>query len=116
MRGKWVDNTSYFGPDRRKARGGLRLSNRRRQDEAGDLPALGALLRRLRVALLGLRTDADREHALRLAAAAIKRAEGLGKLPCADSIKEVARIITGNDAAQFARADTLLIEAMDRAS
>jgi hypothetical protein len=42
----WVDHPSYFGPDRRQ-REGRRLVSRRRQNLAGDPPALRTALRRL---------------------------------------------------------------------
>ena len=115
MRGKWVDNTVYFGPDRRSGRGGMRWSERRRDDLAGDAPPLGALLRRLRVALLGLHTRNDSAHALQLAAAAIAQAERTGKPACAEAVKAAMRIISGGDRAEFAEADTLLNQALNLA-
>ena len=44
----WVDETHYFGPDRRGSRK-LRLLDRRREDLAGQPPSLKCALRRLRV-------------------------------------------------------------------
>lgn len=94
----------------------MRLSERRRDDVAGDLPALGALLRRLRVALLGLRTDEDRERAVRLAHAAATQADKQGKTACADTVRAAGRIIAGKDLRQVPEADSLIIQAMDQAS
>jgi len=42
----WVDDETYFGPDRREMRG-FRLLNRRRQDSARATPSLASLLRKL---------------------------------------------------------------------
>ena len=47
----WVDNDSYFGPDRRQ-RGSLRFHERRRIDAAGAPPPLSTALRQLRLRVL----------------------------------------------------------------
>lgn len=51
---RWVDNDSYFGPDRRE-RVSLRLYERRRHDDAGAPPPLGTALRQLRLRVLDAR-------------------------------------------------------------
>ena len=48
----WVDNDTYFGPDRRQNAGGLRWTDRRREDRAGTPPPLSTALRQLRLRVL----------------------------------------------------------------
>lgn len=48
----WVDHESYYGPDRRRKHGGLRLRERRRYDIAGQPPSLSIALRQLRMRVL----------------------------------------------------------------
>ncbi len=48
----WVDYKGYFGPDRRKARAGVRLRDRRHEDYAGRPPCLRTALRQLRMRVL----------------------------------------------------------------
>jgi hypothetical protein len=62
---RWVDNDSYFGPDRRQHGGGLRLTERRRNDCAATPPPLSTALRQLRLRVLdaqgpGVSAFADR--------------------------------------------------------
>jgi hypothetical protein len=48
----WVDNDTYFGPDRRQHGRGLRWTDRRRGDCAGTPPPLSTALRQLRLRVL----------------------------------------------------------------
>ncbi len=48
----WVDNETYFGPDRRQQCGGLRFTDRRRKACAGAPPPLSTALRQLRLRVL----------------------------------------------------------------
>lgn len=48
----WVDHASYFGPDRRRKPGGMRIRERRRYDYAGNPPPLPTALRQLRMRVL----------------------------------------------------------------
>ncbi len=48
----WVDHSSYFGPDRRRNPGGMRIRERRRYDYAGNAPPLNTALRQLRMRIL----------------------------------------------------------------
>lgn len=50
----WVDNESYFGPDRR-ANDTLRIVERRRANNAGTPPPLSTALRQLRLRVLDAR-------------------------------------------------------------
>lgn len=53
----WVDYKGYFGPDRRRGRGGGRLLNRRKeQDVSSRLPSLRTALRQLRMRVLETQT------------------------------------------------------------
>jgi hypothetical protein len=57
----WVDHDTYFGPDRRRQKGGLRLRERRRYDQAAQPPSLSIAMRQLRMRVLdaqGERTGA----------------------------------------------------------
>lgn len=120
MRSKWVDNTDYIGPDRRRASPGLRWRERRRFDETTpEPPPLGAMLRRLRVQILGMQSAADRLHVMQLAAAAAKQAEVQRSFPCADIIREVSReVMRANlqDATIRASLDSRLIDALNIAA
>jgi hypothetical protein len=51
----WVDHPSYFGPNRRRKPGGLRVRERRRYDCAGNAPPLSTALRQLRMRILDAR-------------------------------------------------------------
>lgn len=51
----WVDHDHYFGPDRRRKLGGLRVRERRRYDYAGNVPPLNTALRQLRMRILDAR-------------------------------------------------------------
>ncbi|MEZ5958073.1 MAG: hypothetical protein R3C27_12790 [Hyphomonadaceae bacterium] len=59
----WVDHDSYFGPDRRRKPGGMRIRERRRYDYAGHPPPLNTALRQLRMRIL----DAQGQGAGKLA-------------------------------------------------
>lgn len=48
----WVDHSSYFGPDRRRKPGGLRIRERRHYNYAGNAPPLNTALRQLRMRIL----------------------------------------------------------------
>src|ERR1700754_488692 len=57
----WVDHDTYFGPDRRRQKSGLRLRERRRYDQAAQPPSLSIAMRQLRMRVLdaqGARTVA----------------------------------------------------------
>lgn len=51
----WVDQESYFGPNRRRKPGGLRMRERRRYDCTGMPPSLPIALRQLRMRVLDAR-------------------------------------------------------------
>ena len=57
----WVDQDSYFGPDRRRKSGGLRMRERRRYDYACPPPSVPIALRQLRMRVIDARgADAAR--------------------------------------------------------
>lgn len=71
----WVNHDNYFGPDRRRKLGGLRVRERRRYDYAGSAPPLNTALRQLRMRILDARgpaaaTLSDRARAVADLAAA----------------------------------------------
>jgi len=113
MATKWVDNTEYFGPDRRKRPGPKRWRERRGADEAGEPPPIGALLRRLRVRLLNPTGD-DRKHALEMLRAAIYEANRLGWRQCVVSLQAADQILRSNGAASAL--ESKIAEAMDHAN
>ncbi|WP_135211515.1 hypothetical protein [Vitreimonas flagellata] len=51
----WVDQPSYFGPDRRRRAASLRIRERRRENLAGHPPALNVALRQLRMQIIEAR-------------------------------------------------------------
>lgn len=51
----WVDQETYFGPDRRQADAGLRFVERRRVNHAASPPPLATALRQLRLRVLDAR-------------------------------------------------------------
>jgi hypothetical protein len=93
MANKWVDKREYFGPDRRRRGPSKRWGDRRRDDEAGELPPLGALLRRLRVQMLGLSTAADQHRALQLLSAAIGEANRRGFRHCGAALQAAESLL-----------------------
>jgi hypothetical protein len=111
---RWVDNGDYFGPDRRR-KPAKRWNDRRRLDEAGEPPPLGALLRRLRVRVAGPSAE-DRRHALEMLKAAISEATRRGWRECAATLVNVDQLLrtrSGRDT--IADADSLIVQAMDYA-
>lgn len=116
MRSRWVDKPDYFGPDRRRRPGPKRWSERRRHDEAQDLPALGALLRRLRVQISSFATPEQRRHALQMMSAAIAEAQRQGLQSSAAALQDADRALRLGDAGAAAVADEKLVEAMNAAA
>jgi hypothetical protein len=114
MSDKWVDTTSYFGPDRRR-RGGRRLLDRRSLDEAGELPPLGHMLRRLRVLMTNARSPDEQARLMQLLMAALREAERLHYHQCADSLKQADRILRLGGTTAPAEADARVVEALDHA-
>lgn len=115
MADKWVDNPDYIGPDRRRRSGSKRWKDRRHYDEtAAQRPALGALLRRLRVVLTGLALPDDRRKALQLIGGAITEAERQHFYKCADHLKIAERMLRAGE--DFPDVDTRVVDAIDRAS
>lgn len=69
----WVDHASYFGPDRRRKPGGMRIRERRRYDYAGPQPPLPTALRQLRMRIIeaqgqGAATLSDRARGVAMLA------------------------------------------------
>ena len=116
MADKWVDSSGYFGPDRRRRAGRKPWKDRRHLDEAGKPPALGALLRRLRVQMTGIAASRDRGLALQLLRAAINEAERLQYGQCADALKAADRILKMGTPAEIPQADSYIAVAADHAA
>lgn len=116
MRDKWVDNPDYFGPDRRRRSGQKRWSERRKRDEGKELPALGQLLRRVRVQLTGLATPEERKHALQLLSAAIGEAQRQRLHQCVRALQDADHALRVGGAGARAAADASLVEAMNLAA
>lgn len=113
MAPKWVDNSAYIGPDRRR-RPAKRLLDRRRHDEAGQPPPVGALLRRLRVRISGSSAE-DHRHALEMVKAAISEANKLGWRRCVEALIAADEVLrTGGPNAPHI-ADTWIVQALDHA-
>ena len=116
MADKWVENNGYIGPDRRKRPGPKRWADRRRYDETGAPPPLAALLRRLRVQLIGMYSPDDRRRVQQLLLAAIHQAHVQRMFDCADALKRAEQILRTGPAGDVSRADTALLEAMTLAT
>lgn len=119
MRGKWIDNSEYVGPDRRRASERRLFKERRKFDESGEPPSLPAMIRRLRVHLMGLKTPQEKQLMLQLARVAITHAEMLHKMGAADLIKEGAKMVQSAhtiDSALVQKVDGKLIEALNQAN
>lgn len=108
MKGKWVDNEVYFGPDRRKGGPGKRWGDRRSYDDAGEAPPLGIVMRRLRVQLNGVASSDDRRRVYELARFAASEAERQHLPACADQLRIVLEAIRIGD---FTAADAAVMEA-----
>ncbi|MBI3439226.1 MAG: hypothetical protein HY054_11370 [Proteobacteria bacterium] len=116
MADKWVEQNGYIGPDRRKRPGPKRLMDRRRRDETSASPGVGALLRRLRVQLLGIYSQEDRLRVLQLLAAATYEAHRQRLYECASTLQRAERILRSGPAGDIAAADAALQEALGLAS
>jgi hypothetical protein len=81
----WVDHASYFGPDRRRKPGGMRIRERRRYDYAGPPPPLPTALRQLRMHIL----EANGPGAALLS----ERARGVAMLAGLHGEQDVARAL-----------------------
>lgn len=111
---KWVDSSGYFGPDRRR-RPSKRWGDRRTLDEAGTPPALGSMLRRLRVQMMDLGGASDRQLLYQILHAAIRDAERLRYFKCADALKQADRALRGGGPNVAATAEAFFTEAMNHA-
>ena len=88
---RWVDLKGYIGPDRRKARAGMRLVNRRRDDLSGPAPSVSTALRQLRVKVFDANTpDGMKDFIERCKAVAIL-ANDSNERPAANVIMDMAR-------------------------
>ncbi|HYD87341.1 MAG TPA: hypothetical protein VEA80_07695 [Vitreimonas sp.] len=111
---KWVDNSDYFGPDRRKRSGSKLWNERRRRDEAGDLPPLGAMLRRLRVQMVSL-TPEGVPHTLQLIAGAIAEANRQNFRQCAAALYSADSALRQSGSSAASIADAHVLDAMEHA-
>lgn len=111
---KWVDNTEYVGPDRRQRGRSKLIGERRKHDDTGEVPPLGALLRRLRVQMVSFRPESA-ENVLGLIAGAIGEANRLGYRQCAGELISADRILRTSGASGAGQADAHIINAMDYA-
>lgn len=115
MATRWVDNSTYFGPDRRR-KTGKRWNDRRKYDDAGEPPPLAALLRRLRVRV-SAQTAEDRRHAFEMLRAAINEANRLGWRQCAATLMNIDEMLrTGSGRQVATAADALINEALEHAA
>lgn len=113
MRDKWVDNSGYLGPDRRRA-GAKRMFDRRKSDETAARPSLPAMLRRLRVLVVDFGGSDNRVRIMALLNAAITEAETMRMLSCADALTQAKRALASPQTAS--RAESFIVQAIDRAA
>lgn len=116
MADKWVETGGYTGHDRRKRSGPKRWVDRRRHDETTAPPTVSALLRRLRVQLLGIYSAEDRLRVLQTLNGAIHEAQRQRMHDCATALKRADHILRTGPAGSIAAADVALQEAMGLAS
>jgi hypothetical protein len=116
MADKWVEQSGYIGPDRRKRPGPKRLMDRRRRDETSAAPGVNALLRRLRVQLLGIYSHDDRLRVLQMLAAATHEAHRQRLYECAQALQKADRALRNGPSGDIAGADVILQEAMSLAA
>jgi hypothetical protein len=116
MADNWVETGGYTGPDRRKRPGPKKWVDRRRRDETSAPPTVSALLRRLRVQLLGIYSAEDRLRVLQTLNGAIHEAQRQHMHECATALKRADHILRSGPAGNVAAADTALQEAMGCAS
>jgi len=112
---KWVDTNGYLGPDRRRRPTNKRWGDRRQLDETTKPPALGALLRRLRVQMTSVAVQQDRSRALQLLRAAITEASRQNYPECLAALKAADRILRIGTPAEAHKVDALITEAADHA-
>lgn len=111
---KWVDSLGYFGPDRR-SRPSKRWGDRRKLDESGQAPALGSMLRRLRVQMMDFATADDHQLTFQILHAAIRDAERLRYFACADALKKAHETLRGRGPNTNTIAEAFITEAIDHA-
>lgn len=88
---RWVETRSFCGPDRRE-RKRFRFFERRKKDEAMDLPAVQVMLRQLHLRVLDVETAREQlvqfDRRLEVAAEALQRA---GELEAVTHLAAVRR-------------------------
>jgi hypothetical protein len=87
---RWVDDPTYVGSDRRKARA-MRLLNRRRADQSGAAPSLPAALRQLGVRVMDARNPAGLKKFSERLRATSKLAKDYGNGAVADALMKLAQ-------------------------
>ena len=92
----WVDHQCYFGADRRTARAGMRMRERRHEDYAGRAPCMSTALRQLRIRVIDARGKAG-------VSAFVDRTNAVARLASLNSEHEAAQILLSL-AATIARA------------
>lgn len=116
MADKWVEQNGYVGPDRRRRPGPKRMMDRRRRDETSASPGVSALLRRLRVQLLGIYSHEDRLRVLQLLAAATHEAHRQRLYECAQALQRADRALRTGPSGDVSSTDAVLQEAMNLAA
>lgn len=116
MGAKWVDLDDYFGVDRR-IRWALRLlGERRKQDHSGEQPSIAQMLRRARVKILSVRSEANRAKALAFIETATSVCAEMGRTQSADALRRAYRRLTTarlGDKTQLEHVDGLVARAME---
>lgn len=107
----WVDQDTYFGPDRRRKSAGLRVRERRRYNYAGQAPSLPIAMRQLRLRVL----DAQGERAVTFA----ERIRGTAQIAQSHHESGVSSVLNGLanqlSAARGADIRQSLYDGLDRA-
>jgi hypothetical protein len=86
----WVDQDSYFGPDRRRKPTGLRVRERRRYNLAANPPSLPIAMRQLRLRVLDAHGAGAKLFAERAQATAVL-AQMQHEMNASDALSSLAR-------------------------
>lgn len=89
----WIDHASYFGPDRRGKRTGLRVREHRRYDYAGQPPSLQIAMRQLRMHVIDARGERATAFAERLKGVALI-ARMHNQLDVSDTLSRLAATVS----------------------
>ena len=90
---RWVNNKSFVGLDRRRARPKLKFGERRQEAGAADAPSLASALRQLRVLAAGANRRSGVLTFIDRAKAIAELAEAYGEAYLAEELRRLATLM-----------------------